>query len=70
METLVLHTILDTDLGQFFVCLIMSDSGVELSCHKIEMSNGIEVIFPAQELDEETRTNLINKLMPVMIESL
>jgi|688.fasta_scaffold2166825_1 hypothetical protein len=66
METLVFHTILDTQLGQFFVCLVVTQDSEELTCHKIEMSNGVEVICPKEELDKETHDNLKNKLIHLL----
>lgn len=69
METLVLHTMLSTELGQFFVCLVLSDE-ISLSCHKIETSNGVDVIMPPQDLDKETHDNLVNRLLPILEESL
>jgi hypothetical protein len=38
----------------------------ELTCHKIEMSNGVEVIWPKEELDKETHDNLKNKLIHLL----
>jgi len=69
MEALVLHSILHTELGHFFVCLVVSDE-VSLSCHKIETSNGVDVIMPPQDLDKETHDNLVNRLLPILDESL
>lgn len=65
MEIKVLHTILSTELGHFFACLIVAEE-VSLKIHKIEVSNGVEVIMPPQELDEIENQNLINKLLPVL----
>jgi hypothetical protein len=63
METLVLHSILHTELGHFFVCLVVTQDSEKLTCHKIETSNGVDVIMPPQDLDKETHDNLKDKLI-------
>ncbi len=63
MHTIVLHTILETELGIFFVCLIRGENGDHLTCHPIKESNGVDVAFPPVEIDDDTRANLTERLL-------
>lgn len=63
LQTIVFQTILETEMGQFFLCFVQTREGNKLTCHPILNSNGIEVVYPAQELDQETTDNLIAKML-------
>lgn len=63
LQTIVFHTILDTELGQFFLCLVRTPEGDSLTCHPIKESNGIDVIYPPAEIDKSTEQHLISQVL-------
>jgi hypothetical protein len=62
MSTLVTQSILETELGKFFVCLVRNKTEEKLTIHPVKLSNGIEVVFPAIEIDKATEDNLTAQL--------
>lgn len=67
METIVLHSILETELGRFFLCLVCKAGEESLSFHPIKSSHGVDVIYPAEEIDKKVETNLIAKLKALLL---
>ena len=63
LQTIVFQTILDTEFGQFFLCFVRTPEGDTLTCHPILNSNGVDVIYPPEELDKQTLDGLIAKML-------
>lgn len=53
---------METELGKFFLCLVCEGYKETLTIHPIKNICGVDVIYPAEEIDEETKVEWIKQL--------